>query len=357
MLTKEREFSNEVRKEALKWRILIDNDELEPAERIELDAWLQADPLHEQALNRAETVLSAFGALDERVLKPAYTKPSPLDRVRYVLADLTEQPFNLKIGASFAAGCAAMLAVGFAVVTTVSGSRPSDIGAARSMVTVYETGLGGLETIRLADESVLTLGPATRIEVTFSESARSVTLGQGAAVFDVTSDVDRPFTVKADGFAARVLGTVFDMRSNGGVVRLSVSEGVVEASHPFVINDAITSMISRKELAAGEAISATPGDGLSQKRAFTDGTFATWRDNRLRYNGATLSELVADANRYSSQPIRIEAAGGEIRQLKATFTYDARELETMLNALPNLFPVRVDRSDENAITIRPADDG
>ena len=357
MPTTEREFSDEVRKEALEWQVLIENDDLDPAERIALDAWLQADPRHAQALDRAQTVLSAFETLDERVIKPAYTQQSPLDWVRHFIADLTDQPSTIKTGASFAAGCAAMLAVGFLVVGPFFGPQPSEIATLPAVVTVHETGLGEMETIRLADESVLTLGPATRIEVAFSDSARSVTLSQGAAVFDVTSDADRPFTVKADGFSARVLGTVFDVRSNGGVVRLSVSEGVVEASHPFVINNAPSSIVSRRTLTAGEAISATPCDGLSRKRAFTAETFAAWRENRLRYNGATLSELVADANRYSSQPILIDAAGSEIGQLKATFTYDARDLETMLTALPNLFPVQVDRSSENAITIRPVNDG
>ena len=248
-----------------------------------------------------------------------------------------------------------MLAVGFVVFTEFLSAPPTDTLATPAIVMVYETGLGEMETIRLADESVLTLGPATRIEVSYSDQFRTVELDQGAAVFDVTRDADRPFTVEAEAFSARVLGTVFDVRSNGGVVRLSVSEGVVEARHPFIINDKPASMVARREVKAGEAVTATGDKGLSSKRSFRAETFAAWRDDRLRYNGATLNELVADANRYSSVPIIIEAAGSEIAELKATFTYDGRELETMLTSLPNLFPVTVDRTDEDSIIIKPAD--
>ena len=354
MLAEEREFSNEMRKEALKWRVLIDDDDLQPAEHIELQAWLQADPLHAQALDRAETLLSAFGKLDERVIKPAYVKQSLLDRLRYVLADLTEQPLSIRTGAPLAAACTAMLAIGFVVLTQFT-SAPSTDTSAPPVVTVYESGLGEMETIYLADESVLMLGPATRVEVSYSDAFRKVALDQGAVVFDVTRDPDRPFTVEAQAFSAKVLGTVFDVRNNGGVVRLSVSEGAVEARHPFIINDMPTNLLTRRELKAGEAVTATGTEGLSSKRTFRVETFAAWRDDRLRYNGATLNELVADANRYSRVPIIIEAADSDIAAFKATFTYDGRELDTMLASLPNLFPVTVDRTDEGSIIIRPAD--
>lgn len=357
MPKEEREFSNEVRKQALKWRILIDNDELELPDRTELDAWLQADPLHARALDRAETVLSAFAKLDERVIRPDHIKQSLLDRTRYFLSELKEKPIGFIGGASLALACTAMLALGIVVFIRFLGPPNYETVRAPAVVAVYQTGLSETDMIRLTDESVVTIGPGTHLEVSYTNQSRTVVLEKGAAVFEVISDADRPFTVKAEDFSARVLGTTFDVRNNGGVVRLSVLEGVVEARHPFVIDNTATSMISRSEIKAGESIIATGTDGLATKKAFKAESFAAWRDDRLRYNGATLNELVADANRYSSIPIVIESAGSEVAELRATFTYDGRELETMLASLPNLFPVIVDRSEEDLIKIRAADDG
>ncbi|MEM9234812.1 MAG: FecR domain-containing protein, partial [Pseudomonadota bacterium] len=193
------EFSDEVRKQALKWRVLIDNDELDGAERAEFEAWVKADPIHVQALDRAETVLSAFRTLDDRVIRPQYFKPSFGDHIREMTARIAKNPPGFSVGVSLAAACAAIFIVGAVIISQLRSTPPA---VTAPIVTVHETGRGQIGTIVLADESELTLGPATRIEVTFTDSFRKVDLKKGAVVFDVTSDTGRPFTVEADAFSA-----------------------------------------------------------------------------------------------------------------------------------------------------------
>lgn len=355
MATDGPEFSDDLRKRALEWQVLIENDELEAGERQTFEAWLRADPSHAEALDRATTVLSAFRTLDDSKVASEYFELSVRDRIREAIANLSWSSATTRHGASALAGAAVALAIVFVAFTQFVGQTPVATPAAPPVVTAHRTALGEIETITLTDNSRITLGPGTQIEVTMSATSRVVDLKRGAAVFDVASDKDRPFTVEADIFSARVLGTVFDVRNNGGIVRLTVSEGVVEAAHPLMIGEAPSSVISRREIAAGQEVMATRDEGLSQIRPFRAETFAVWRDNRLRYNGAPLSEIVADANRYSEVPISIEAGATGIDALKATFTYDGRELEAMLASLPNLFPVTVDRSEPGAIVVRPAE--
>ena len=95
---------------------------------------------------------------------------------------------------------------------------------------------------------------------------------------------------------------------------------------------------------------------MSRVTDFDSGAFASWRDSRLKYDDAPLSELVADANRYSKIPITLEGSLERDASLKATFSYDAGNTDKMLSALPALFPVEIDRSSGAEIIIRNAAD-
>ena len=352
MAAQKHEFPPKMHDEALEWRVRIDGNDLDANEHRLFEAWLKADPRHEQAFDQATTVWDAFATLDETKVDPDYFKLSAADRFRKSLAQASLPALGGWRGASLAAGIVATAAICMTIL--VQTIRQSDFAQPRQIVATnsYVSELGETETITLSDGSAITLGPASEITVSMSAAKRDIELLKGAAVFDVARDEDRPFTVTAGNFSAHVLGTVFDVRNNGGIVRLSVSEGVVEAAHPLMMDEEPTQVITRRELRAGEKVTANEDDGLSQKRTFSVDRFASWRDDRLRYDGATLAELIADANRYSAIPILIASNDGEISDIRVTFGYDGKDVESMLSVLPTMFPVTLDRSDEAVITVR-----
>ena len=345
-----------IRMAAMEWRIRINNDLVDEGDLAAFQEWRDADPRHADAYDRAVTLWSAYGTLTKGEMNPKLFR----GRFRYWLrACLPTSSFDVfapRTRLTSAVGALAVL--GLTVFTTFQIIRePTPTGEdAAPVMAAYITEIGEFREVLLADQSSVTLGPGSEIQVTMSAVDRKVELVRGAAVFDVAKDAARPFFVNAEDFSVRVVGTVFDVRNNGGVVRLSVSEGVVEAAHPLVINDAPTPMISRKELVAGQTVIATAGDGLSSVSAFSVDTFASWRDSRLKYEDALLSELIADANRYSSLPIVLDPSLRDIDQVKVTFSFDGNNVERMLSALPKLFPVEVDRSDHKEIIIRAASD-
>ena len=346
------EYPYEIRRQAMEWRVRIDNDDVDENEQVELDAWLSADVRHEQAFDRAGTVWSAYGTLDHSKIEEAYFKESLSERLRGAIEKLPDffNSTGARIG-GFVTAMAVLIAVAGGIYGGSFWNREAP-GEEAAFLAEYQTGIGEFKTVSLSDRTGITLGPATRIEVAMSESRREIKLAQGAAVFDVTEDKDRPFVVKADAFSAKVLGTVFDVRYNGGIIRLSVSEGRVEASHPVVINEETTGMAVRREVAAGEQLTANADDGLTAVRPLRSDNFASWRDDRLRYLGAPLSELVADANRYSDVPIVIQDTDADLNALKVTFAFDGKNVDGMLSALPSMFPVVVDRIGQDAIIIR-----
>ena len=344
-------YPNEIHKKALEWRIRIEGGDVGPNEQLQFEQWLAADARHQQAYDRATTVWTSFETLHADRFATDLFKPSFMDKVRALIIGVFESLPARKFHVGAIAAVSAVIAISIVGVALFSSSELED-PVAQPVVTALETGRGEFKTVTLSDNSELTLGPATQLSVSISQDLREIHLIEGAAVFDVAPDASRRFRVRAGKFTATALGTVFDVRNNGGVVRLAVDEGAVEAAHPFILNGEPTSMVTRREVSAGYQIRASADDGLSSTQEMRPNTFATWRDDRLRYVGAPLSELVADANRYSDKPIVVEGGATNLDEIRVTFSFDGNDLDTMLVVLPNMFPVTVDRSEPSMITIR-----
>lgn len=89
------------------------------------------------------------------------------------------------------------------------------------------TGAGELTTVTLGDGTVVRLAPSSRLRLPRGRNAREVWL-DGRAYFAVSRDSTRPFAVRTPVGQAIVLGTRFDLRTDGGQVRLLVVEGKVQ---------------------------------------------------------------------------------------------------------------------------------
>ena len=89
------------------------------------------------------------------------------------------------------------------------------------------TGATELSTVTLGDGSVVRLAPSSRLRLPRGLHAREVWL-EGRAYFAVAHDPRRRFKVHTDLGDAVVLGTRFDLRTDGGQLRLLVVEGRVQ---------------------------------------------------------------------------------------------------------------------------------
>src|SRR5947209_3857903 len=95
---------------------------------------------------------------------------------------------------------------------------------------VYATAAGEQRECLLKDGSVVTLGAASSLTVTFTQARRVAVLDRGEARFRVQHDPWRPFTVFAGLGSVTAVGTVFDVRRYSSRVFVTVSEGVVEVA-------------------------------------------------------------------------------------------------------------------------------
>ncbi len=313
---------------ALHWRAVMTDGAATPAERQAFGDWLNAAPENREAFARAEQFWSELGTLPAGALDAAFFRPSLRERARSagfaVLGALQDMAWRPAAGFALAA-CAALV-----VFLAIA---PDQAGEEQPVVAAHATKAGEIREIALADGSLVTLGGGSAIETAFTASARTIILRTGEAYFDVAPDAERPFDVVAGELRASALGTEFDVQLKGPVTRVSVAEGVVGVAWP-------SSPAAR--LLAGRQIAATRAGGLDAPSAIDPEQVGAWRDHRLVYLDAALSEVIADANRYAERPVRLTDPA--IGDLRVSATFDSRDIDSMLAALTEIFALRVDDS-------------
>ena len=140
----------------------------------------------------------------------------------------------------------------------------------------------------LSDGTVVKLNAHSTLSVSkeFGQERREITL-QGAAHFDVASDPNRPFIIKANKGQVQVIGTSFEVEAYPNQeIELSVAEGKVEF--------ASTTTDQRDYFTAGEkGILSADGTNL-RKLELKNANYAAWWTNRLVFENTPFSEVIGD---------------------------------------------------------------
>jgi transmembrane sensor len=174
----------------------------------------------------------------------------------------------------------------------------------------YETGVGEQRLVQLEDGSRVRLDTRTRIEVVMSSHLRQIRLLSGQAYFEVAHDAARPLVVIAGRTRVRAVGTRFDVRKDGGQVRVTLVQGVVEVGQGL-------GAAAPVRLKAGQAVTS---DGSVGVPTAADAAAATsWTTGRMVFNGVPLRAAVAEVNRYSRRQIVLEARGPGERAVTGVF--------------------------------------
>lgn len=307
-----------------------DAGEAGEAEALAFEAWLEASPANRTAYRDALALWHEFEAC-----------------AGDVAAELAEasrreasRPATLRPGVSRrwmfgAGGMAAAAAVAVAVLPGV---------LAQTSVQSFATGKGERRRVTLADGSTIDISAETRLQVTYSGSARQVVLADGEAIFDVVHDKARPFTVAAAGREVRVLGTQFDVRSRGGMLSVTVARGKVQV----------------RPLSAGataRAFTLTPGQrleiaagGLERVNLVDPQEAFSWRAGRLVYRGQPLSQVVADLNhQYVEQ---VEVTDPELARMPITGVIVLDDQAAVMARLSLMLPIRSVPSDRGLLLLR-----
>lgn len=256
--------------DAARWTARMDAGGWSESDEAELQAWLAAHPMHGGALLRAQ---AAWISTD-----PAIAAASE--------ASVPANRFSRRRAMAGGAGLLAASLVG------------GLIWATRSMQ--YETGVGEIRRVPLADGSVAAINTASRIAVRVDDKRRNVDLAAGEAWFQVAKDAQRPFLVNAGRVRVQAVGTAFAVRLRGDGAQVFVTEGVVEAwvegaeGHRVRIAAGGSAFVSND--AAIDVATAEP--------SAVDRSLA-WRAGKIDLDGSRLDAAVNEFNRYNQRKLII----------------------------------------------------
>lgn len=332
------ENTRQVQEEATRWLSRLDRG-LTDAERVELDAWLQADPRHVSHfvdLAKVWDKLEGLNVLSGLVeLPPARSHRPPLSKRRWVAAAaclMTLVTFAIWSRAHFDGRDSHSSAN---AVSALASRVPADNP---SSTTSFSTDTGELRRVFLSDGTVVEMNTRSSIAVRIGAKERRVELQTGEATFKVAHDSNRPFIVHAAGRSIRAVGTVFTVRAKSNDnVAVIVSEGRVAVTRAGNVPDgdadaATSSTRSTRLLEAGDRLEITGAGSQFDRLSASDVDDAlAWQNGMIVFQGESLVDALGEVSRYSDA--RFELADESIGYMHVAGVYQIRDLNGFVDSL------------------------
>lgn len=211
----------------------------------------------------------------------------------------------------------------------------------------YRTQTGAQQVVHLPDGTVVYLNTNTKIHMDYSDDIRRVVLLEGEARFEVAADKNRPFIVVTSRGEVRAVGTSFNIYDSEDAVEIIVFEGTVAVNRP---RDKRRENRGENDI-SGKAVLVTGGkrivafdNRLSVVRAADELEIIqknAWREGKLVFRGQKLSQVIAEMARYTHRKIII--ADDALKDMKLGGAFDIEDVDALLHAIEDAFPVRIIR--------------
>jgi len=323
-------YTAAIEAEAAAWVARFDAGNVSAKNQAAFQEWLNRSALHGQAIAEYGNLWSEFDAL--RLL-------TDTDKAGREVSARDNRPTMLKRVRPWLAACAAVVIVvagGAALLFQPKPQKPAKAENHPPAKLFYETAIGDQKKVALADGSSVLLNTNSRLDVDFSGKRREVQMTRGEAYFEVVHDKTRPFTVYANNYVVRDIGTAFDVHlSETGLVEVGVTRGSVEVmpakgAHDFGAAKSPDVVVAGHNIVLGQKIErakAVSGADMRRKLA--------WRQGELIYTGQPLKEVLADISRYSD--IKIELMDPALENMPVGGAFRTDQIEAIFAALENNF--------------------
>ncbi len=160
----------------------------------------------------------------------------------------------------------------------------------------HATATAETRTVRLADDSVVTVAPDSAIAVSYTKGERRVNLLAGEIYLDVTPDAGRPFRVATDSLLVTVLGTGFNVSQSDAGAEVGVAHGSVRVDRDEYAGPAA------EALEAGEFVRVSRS-GRVQRGLQPAVQIGAWRQNQLIAQDQPFAEMLDRLRRYHAGAI------------------------------------------------------
>jgi transmembrane sensor len=316
-----------VRREGQGWR---------EADQAELEAWLSASTAHRVAFVRLQNAWSEAGRL--KVLGRKGLLQLGERRRPSALCELSATPslpraipgYHGRVWGAMGASIAASLLLAAILAAWLSWPPSS---------TAYRTDIGGISAIAVKDGSTITLNTDSGIRIALSDTERRIDLDKGEAFFEVAKDPKRPFVVRVGDQRVIAVGTKFSVRREQNGIRVIVTEGRVRVEHSAAHRPPETAMISP----GGVAVAGIAGVLVQDKPLSDVEERLSWRQGTLVFHDTSLTEAVAEFNRYNTRQIAIEDP--DIGALRIGGQFRTNNAQGFVRLLADAFPIQIEVND------------
>jgi transmembrane sensor len=323
-----------VYEQAAYWCLRLCDDDVEPDEIEAALAWQDESSAHREAFARVETFWRATEKLTWRTF-PSIHVPS---RVR-----ASRRRWAWAAAVLLVAGTLSFLAQERSpvpsgpVLANSAGVVSPPVSPEQEAPARLGTSAGENRTVTLEDGSEVILGGASAIAVNYLPSERRIALLAGEALFRVAKNPDRPFLVDAGDGETQAVGTVFNVHRGPDSVTVTVVEGVVNVQ-PGPDQKGERSLQAARLVAGHQVSYSNKGViGPIQKAPIERAT--SWKDGELTFIDRSLADVVADLNRYSERPIKID--DDALKPLRITGRVTVGKMDEWLRALEKNLPIRI----------------
>lgn len=343
--------------EAQLWRARREEG-LSQHEEAQFKRWLSEDIANREAFLEAEIAWGRLATVeyDRSAIGGADGYQPIEDTPAISWFDQAKSIFQFAGPRALAASLAVILVAGGLLLT---GPTPPWGQADESKAFAFVASNSATKVVTLLDGSRITLEPGAEIKGVYSEDARQLSLIAGSASFRVEEDAARPFLVATGAATVVVTGTWFDTELRDGGLEVRVREGSVDVRPPSASADLDTDGTTIS-LVAGDAI--WTGDGVQIARldieAVAEARSAPVSPTakpkspqhpgheQLTYRQAPLSQVIADINRFSATPVRLDPSAAD---LTLSGRFKSSEVESIIMTIDEALPVSI--ADEGGVLV------
>lgn len=299
--------------EASAWLSRLQGPNRSAAVEAAFKAWLAESPTHARAYARVADIwdiIPGAAGLNRRVQAAALRSPRRAHRPARLAA---------------AAACVLVLVAG--------------LGWWQLHVPIYQTAIGEVKLVTLADGTRLTLNTDTRLAVDFDSHQRLVRLERGEAIFEDVNDPRRPFIVQAKGHQVRALGTTFQVRIDRENLAVMLMDGKVAVSRDATRDD--SGNPAPTILAPGERL-VLRSDGHATVDHPSLEALTAWQRGEVVFDNVTMARAIDEINRYGGMHVRL--GDPALAQMRVSGVFSVHDPLEFAHALAKLQHLQVTQS-------------
>ena len=311
------QISPQVAREAVQWLLELRARQDAPELLAEWQLWLAADPAHQQAWLRIDSVNQQLHAASSpfaaAVAQAGLHTASSAGRRR-------------------AAKALAVAVFGGGALWTIKCHTPW-----REMTADLRTGVGQRRSTTLADGSTLVLNTASAVNVRFGATERRLQLVAGEILMTTARDSAapaRPFLVETRHGEAHALGTQFAVRQADSSTRVAVFEGAVQIRPAHASGTPLV-------LHAGQQASFSAA-GASAPAPADSHTGTAWTQGTLIALSMRLGDFVQELGRYTDKPLSCDPA---VADLRISGSYPTGNVDAAMRSAAQALALRVEAVD------------